>query len=126
MSRTASASIMVIGADSYFSYLMRRYVRTSAHQIQFANPGEDVLTTIRRERPVAIILGAGIPDALRRQVLHELKGDQATCEIPVILCSWQEEAPSVQVEGADLCLRMPILYEDFVAALARVGVLVGA
>lgn len=126
MSRTASASIMVIGADSHFSYLMRRYVRTSAHQIQFANPGEDALATIRRERPVAIILGADIPDAVRRKVLHELKANQATREIPVILCSWQDEALSAQAEGADLCLRMPILYEDFVAALMQVGVLVGA
>ncbi|MGC8781607.1 MAG: response regulator [Anaerolineae bacterium] len=126
MSRTAPAGIMVVGADSHFSYLMRRYMRTSAHQVHFANPGEDALAAIRRERPVAIILGAGIPDVLRRDMLHALKANQATREIPVILCSWQEEALSAQTEGADLCLPMPILYEDFVAALAQVGVLVGA
>jgi|YNPBryantNP2012_1023418.scaffolds.fasta_scaffold00082_26 CheY-like chemotaxis protein len=126
MRRTASASIMVIGADSHFSYLMRRYVRTSAHQIVFANPGEDALTLVQQAKPVAIVLGANVPPVLCRHLLFALKANQATRQIPVILCSWQEEDPADRIEGADLHLRMPILYEDFEAALAQVGVLVDA
>lgn len=125
MSGNASASIMVIGADSHFSYLLRRYVRTSAHHIVFANPGEDVLTLAQYTQPVAIVLGAGIPETLCRAMVHALKADQATHQIPVILCFWQEEDPAERITGADLYLRMPILCEDFEAALARVGVLIG-
>ena len=122
MNQASRAGIMVIGGDSHFSYLMRRYVRTSSHQIIFANPGEDVLALAQREKPAAIVLEAGIPDSMGWHMLRVLKTNQSTSKIPVILCSWLDEEQRGLGEGADVYLRMPILYEDFEAALSRIGI----
>lgn len=122
MNQTAQVGIMVIGADSHFSYLMRRYVRTIAHQIIFANPGEDMLALVQREKPAAIVMEASIPDSMCWHMLRVLKTNQITSKIPVILCSWLDEEQRGQEEGADVYLRMPILYEDFEVALSHIGI----
>jgi CheY-like chemotaxis protein len=121
MNQATLAGIMVVGSDSHFSYLMRRYVRTSSHQIIFANPGKDVLALARREKPAAIVLEADLPDNMGWHTLRALKADQTTGKIPVILCSWLDEKERGSKEGADVYLQMPILYEDFGAALSHIG-----
>jgi len=117
MDQTENNRIMVIGGDTYFSYLMQRYVKSSAHQIVFANLGEDVRTQARYEKPSAIVLVVGPPEAIGWHTLQLLKTDQEVGKTPVIVCSWlDEEAHSLEM-GADFYLRMPILYADFEAAL---------
>jgi CheY-like chemotaxis protein len=115
--------IMVVGDDSSFCYLMRRYALKSAHPIVFAYLGEDALALAQRENPAAIVLEVGLPGTMGWDVLRLLRAHQATCNIPVVLCSWLDEGDCSLHEDADVYLRKPILYEDFLAALADVGVL---
>jgi len=117
MDQTANNRIMVIGGDSHFTYLMQRYVRTSAHQIAFATLGEDVLAQARCEKPAAIVLEVEPPETIGWHTLQILKADQEVGKIPVIVCSWMDEEAHSLGLGADFYLRMPILYADFEAAL---------
>ena len=122
MVEPAGATIMVIGNDSNFCYLMRRYVRQSAHQIIFAYQGEDAVSIAQREAPSAIILEVDLPESAGWSVLKELKANHATSSIPVLLCSWQADETRGLVHGADIHLRKPVLYEDFMTALGRLGI----
>jgi DNA-binding response OmpR family regulator len=117
MDQTANNQIMIIGGDSHFTYLMQRYVRTSAHQIVFTTLGEDALARARCEKPAAIVLEVEPPGTIGWHTLQVLKADQEVGKIPVIVCTWlDEEAHSLDL-GADFYLRMPILYADFETAL---------
>jgi DNA-binding response OmpR family regulator len=117
MDQTANNLIMIIGGDSHFTYLMQRYVRTSAHQIVFTTLGEDALARARCEKPAAIVLEVEPPGTIGWHTLQVLKADQEVGKIPVIVCTWlDEEAHSLDL-GADFYLHMPILYADFEAAL---------
>jgi hypothetical protein len=40
----------------------------------------------------------------------------------VVLCSWHDESKHGLEAGANACLRMPILYENFQNVLANTGV----
>ena len=111
---------MIIGRDSHFSYLMQRFVRTSAHQAIPANPGDDALALAKREKPIAIVLEVDAPETTGWRVLRTLKSDPEAGKIPVMVCSWQDESARGLAERADVCLRMPILYTDFEAALATI------
>ncbi len=117
-----TAKIMVIGDDSSFCYLMRRYALKSALPVVFAYMGEDALALVRHENPAAIVLEVGRPGTAGWDVLRSLKTNQVTCDIPVILCSWLDEEDCGLGVGADVYLRKPILYEDFLSALASVGI----
>src|SRR6266508_6337631 len=120
MDETTNKRIMIVGGDSHFSYLMQRFVRTSAHQIISVNLGEDVLALAKGKKPVAIVLDVDIPETVGWQTLRTLKADPDVGRIPVIACSWLDESARGLAEGADVYLRMPILYSDFGAALATI------
>jgi CheY-like chemotaxis protein len=120
MDQTTNNRIMIVGGDSHFAYLMQRFVRTSAHQIIPVNLGEDVLALARREKPIAIVLEVDLPETAGWHILRTLKADVEVGRIPVIACSWQAEEARGLTEGAEIYLRMPILYPDFEAALAAI------
>ncbi len=118
MSQSINKRVMIVGGNVHFSYLMQRYVRTSDHQVISANLGEDVLALARSEKPAAIVLEVDRPETIGWHTLRALKADPETLRIPIILCSWLDEEARGRAEGADLFLRMPILYSDFGVALA--------
>jgi CheY-like chemotaxis protein len=122
MDQATGATIMVVGDDSSFCYLMRRYAKKGTHRIVFAYSGEEALTLARREKPAVVVLEAGRPGTMGWSVLRALREDQITHDIPVVLCSWWDEEEQGLEEGADVYLRKPILYEDFLTALADVGI----
>jgi DNA-binding response OmpR family regulator len=119
--RISTKIIMVIGSDLHFCYLMRRYVRESAHPLLFAGPDDKALELAQRGKPSMIILEAGLLDARGQQMIRTLKTNHNTCHIPIIMCSWQDEDSQKVEEGADLYLRMPILYGDFLTAINYLG-----
>jgi CheY-like chemotaxis protein len=121
MSRHAHGPILVVAHDAGFCYLMRRYADESARQVVFAYLGEEALDLARRKAPAAIVLAFGPLDTTSWSVLRELKSEPSTCGIPVVLCAWPEDEARGREEGADAYLCMPVLYADFVAALAAVG-----
>lgn len=125
MDQAAPAKVMVIGDDSHFCYLMRRYIRQSAHQIAFAYQGEDVLDIAHREKPAAIILEVDHPGSAGWLVLKALKSDELTSCIPVVLCSWRDDNDADLRKAdhkAEIYLQKPILYADFKAALDQLGI----
>ena len=118
----ATASIMVIGYDSDFCYLMHRYAIKSAYRIVLSRLGQDALVLARREKPAAIMLEVDASGAICWGVLRALKADPGTRDIPVVICSWLDQEEGSLEDGADVYLQKPILYEDFVTALTNVGV----
>jgi DNA-binding response OmpR family regulator len=120
MYQTSNNQIMIAGGDSHFLYLMQRYVRRSAYEIISANLGDDLLALARCEKPVAIVLEVDLPETIGWQVLRALKADPEVVKIPVIVCSWLDEEGRGLAQGADIYLRMPILYADFETALESI------
>jgi len=117
MNHITKKRIMIVGKDSRFSYLLQRFVRTSAYRAIPVNLGDDVLAFARDEKPVAIVLEVDTPQVVGWNALRALKSDPDAGRIPVIVCSWLDESARGLAEGADMYLRMPFLYEEFGAAL---------
>lgn len=111
---------MIVGRDSHFLYLMQRYVRTSAHPIVSANLGEDILALAKSKQPAVIILEVEQPETIGWQTLQTLKADPQVGRTPIIVCSWLDDQVRGLAEGANIYLRLPILYADFCIALAAV------
>jgi len=120
MDEIANKRIMIVGKDSHFSYLLQRFVRRSAHRVIPVNLGDDVLSLARYEKPVVIVLEVDMPETIGWHTLRTLKSDPEAGRIPVIVCSWQDESARGLAEGADIYLRMPILYKEFGAALTSI------
>ena len=75
-------------------------------------PSVGALGTITSATPLVLMA-----ETIGWHTLQELKTDQEVGQIPVIVCSWLDEEARGLEQGADIYLRMPILYADFDIAL---------
>ncbi len=112
---------MVIGNDTHFCYLIQSYIRESTRQALITSWVDDALALARREQPAAIVMEIDHPGNHGWYFLRELKSEITTSRIPVVLCSWLDEQKRGHEEGAAACLRMPILYKDFISVLTEIG-----
>jgi len=119
--KAAASTIMVIGINSDFTYLMQYYTRKSGRQALVSSPDKEALTLAKREKPAVVVLEADLAGAVGWDVLQALKADQTTCHIPVVVCSWLDEATSELAERAACYLQKPISYQDFLTALVHIG-----
>jgi DNA-binding response OmpR family regulator len=117
MTQISSERIMIVSRDVHTSYLLQRFVRTSSRQVIAAVHSDDVLSLARCEKPVAIVLEVDTPETIGWRMLRTLKSDPETKQIPVMICSWLDDSARGLAEEADVYLRMPMLYEEFGAAL---------
>jgi DNA-binding response OmpR family regulator len=115
-------TLLLAASDPNSTYLLRRYAEQSGFEIAHTSANKDVLALARRIRPAAIILETGLPGMMDWSLLQALKAHKATCRVPVLVYWWAEEDVDDQAQDVAGYLQHPVLYEDFLAALTRVGV----
>ena len=120
MSQPTVLKVMLVEDDPQFVYLLQRYARSSGCQlVHTGSAGEAVLLALK-ERPDLILLDTILGATEGWQILRALKADPTACKIPVFVCSASEAALRAYEEQADGCLLKPVMYEDFLAALAEI------
>lgn len=117
------APVLLIDSDPAFSYLIGRYVERSGHTFAHSN-GANALSAVMSLQPAVIVIGAPAPASW--DLLRQLRTDGRTRAIPLVLCSALVDQERAWREGAIVCLAKPVMYDDFLAALASVGVPVPA
>ena len=122
MPDAATPMVMIVGEDSEFVYLMQRYVSQRGYSVSVAHPGSSTVDTVREKAPVAILVDIESPQAKGWDILRMLKADRATCDIPVVICSWLDEETHSLQEGATAHLQKPVMYDDVLATLQDVCV----
>ena len=136
------STVMIMGHNPEFKYLIQRYVRRSGHRAVLVDSLKELLAAALQETPVAIILETDTPQEIGRSILTTLKSDRLTCDVPVVVCSWLDLGPALRgAEGPALSeaegpqgsqrngvayLRKPVLYGDLVSALTDTGVSIRA
>jgi CheY-like chemotaxis protein len=119
---TQAVPLVMIVEDNVDSmYLMERFTRTSGCRALGTTSGEKVLNLARQERPAVIFLDLMLPGMSGWEVLQALRADPLTCPIPIILCTALNEADRAHEAGVGY-LHKPIYYQDFLTALADVGI----
>jgi CheY-like chemotaxis protein len=87
--------------------------------------GQDVVELARQIKPAVVIAEAELPGTMQGwEAVRALRTDRETCNIPVIICSWLQEA-NVDALVGEVTGHLPkpeLLYEDFEAALRETGV----
>ena len=111
-------------ADPFLARLLERYGEASGLTVVRAKVGQELLNLARALKPDIIIVDPELPGTLRGwEAVRAVRSESTLEHIPVLTCSWLSEADAYALAGdADSHLQKPDLhYEDFVAALASVG-----
>jgi CheY-like chemotaxis protein len=112
--------ILLASRDQQLAYLLQRYAGNCDCQMLQAEYGASLMRAIAQNRPNVILLDVSQTNAEGRLALRELKSQSGTRFIPVILCATSEtDWLDCEAEGR---LLQPILFSEFVSAVAETGI----
>lgn len=114
-----SMVILSIDDDSQVISLYERYLKPQGYQVLPCTNPHLAVAKAKSVHPIAITLDIMMPEKDGWQVLHELKSDPATRNIPVLICSILEDEEKGVNLGASDYLVKPFLQDDLVNAVAR-------
>jgi two-component system, chemotaxis family, response regulator PixH len=87
-----------------------------------AQSGEEALAAIARQRPDVIVLDVVLPGCSGFEVCRELKTNDGTSEIPIVICSTKGGEMDKfwgMKQGADAYLTKPIDQDEFVRTVKQ-------
>ena len=113
--------VLAIDDDPNVLYLLQENLTEAGYQVIGAAHGTEGLQQARQLKPLAIILDILMPHKDGWQVLHELKADVATRDIPVILLSIVDQKDLGYRLGAFDYLLKPFDREAILATLRRIS-----
>ncbi len=111
--------ILAIDDDPDVIYLLQENLGEAGYRVAGALGGEEGMQKARKLRPFAITLDIMMPNKDGWQVLHDLKTDAATRDIPIIVLSIVDKKALGYRLGADDYLVKPLDSEAVLAALNR-------
>jgi signal transduction histidine kinase/ActR/RegA family two-component response regulator len=115
--------VVVIEDDRPSLDLLTAYLHSAALQVTAARDGQSGLEAVRRVRPSAVLLDIRLPGIDGWAVLHALKAEPQTRDIPVIVVSIADERSRGASAGAAAYLVKPVSRDDLLSALAAAGAL---
>lgn len=122
-SQVNKQTCMCVDLDPDFYYLIQSYAERSGLCALHVGQASETLHLARQIHPAVICLERGQhSNQPVRDVLNALKTDQETAPIPIILFSWLDEEDKSSKSGADVYVKKPLMYVDFLDALAAVGI----
>ncbi len=116
-------AIVLIDDDRASLELLTAYLEGLAVRVVRAHDGAEGLAAVRQLTPAAVVLDIRLPGMDGWEVLRQLRADQATRDLPVVVVSILDEKARGLALGADAYLIKPVAKDDLVRALQTVGVL---
>lgn len=113
--------VLAIDDDPDAIYLLRENLSEVGYQVVGATNGDEGVQKAKEIQPFAITLDITMPHKDGWQVLHDLKTDPATRDIPVIMLTMvDKKLLGYRLEAADYLLK-PVDNQAMVAALQRLS-----
>jgi signal transduction histidine kinase/CheY-like chemotaxis protein len=113
--------LLAIDDDPNMLYLLQENLSEAGYQVVGIERSEESLQKARDLKPLAIILDILMPHKDGWQVLHELKSDIATRDIPIIVLSIVDQKDLGYRLGAFDYLLKPFDRETILTALSRIS-----
>ncbi|MFA6536643.1 MAG: response regulator [Candidatus Paceibacterota bacterium] len=83
----AKAKVLIIEDDKFFIDLLAKRLSQAGFAVLFANDGKSGIAIIKTEKPAVVLLDVLLPETDGFEVLSQIKADESTKAIPVILLS---------------------------------------
>jgi PAS domain S-box-containing protein len=119
--RSGAKVVLAIDDDPNVVYLLQENLADAGYTVVGASSGQDGLRMARTLQPRAITLDIMMPGTDGWQVLHALKTDPQTREIPVVLISIVDQKELGFRLGATDYIVKPFEREALIGALARIA-----
>lgn len=112
--------LLVVDDDKNYMALFQRYLSGTQWTVMGANDGIEALDFIAKRKPSVISVDVCMPNEDGWGLMHRLKKDPSTRDIPIIVCSALEQSFMATALGADGYLAKPVSKKMLVDALEKV------
>lgn len=116
-------TLLLISGNQQLLYLITRYGERSGCRVLGAETVEQAAALIGQERPAAVLLHLLSTPGQGWESLQQLKGLAPAAGLPIVIISAVADEARARAEGATYWLWQPVMYADFLAALADTAVL---
>ncbi|MCC5789089.1 MAG: PAS domain S-box protein [Opitutales bacterium] len=99
---SAPAHILLVDDNTKAREVTARILRKAGHKVEEATAGEEALRCVNTNPPLLILLDIVLPGLSGYEVLHRLRANPTTQNIPVVFLSSQKISPEDHAEGLDL------------------------
>ena len=117
--------ILIIDDEPFVVRILQTNLKMEGYEVITANDGEQGLQAARRELPNLIILDVMLPKMSGWEVLTELRADEATRNIPVLILTVIHEMERPEQEKASLAQMFLTKPFEPMALIAAVHELLG-
>lgn len=115
---TARDALLVVDNNASFIDLFRRYLARQAWNVLGATSTAEARQILSDLQPAVIVLDVMMPREDGWELLHDLRENAITKQIPVIICSVLNEPDLALTLGANAYLAKPVSQQDLMQALA--------
>ncbi len=118
------APVLVLEDDRQTLFLYEKYLSRSGFQVLPVRTVDEARRTLQRVRPAAVVLDIMLEGETSWGFLSELKSNEATRDIPVLVVTLMDREQKARALGADEFWLKPVVEEQLLrklAAMARVG-----
>ena len=113
-----AGAILVIEDDAGIRETLSDFLRSEGFRVDLARDGVEGLERIAAHRPDLVLVDMFMPGMGGGQFMARLRGDEATCSLPVLLMTGSRPTGEM-VAAADAVLRKPFELDDLLAAVRR-------
>jgi len=114
--------VLLIEDDEASQYIYGTLLRRHGFDVRSARFGGAGLDAARADPPDVVLLDLGLPGVDGFHVLRELKGDPATCHVPVVVITvhaFEHDRERAMAAGCDVFLAKPLPPSELLAILRR-------
>ncbi|QRN96972.1 response regulator [Archangium violaceum] len=118
------APVLVLEDDRQTLFLYEKYLERSGFQVLPVRTVDEARRTLQRVRPAAIVMDVMLEGETSWGFLSELKGNEATRDIPTLVVTLMDREHKARALGADEFWLKPVVEEQLLrklAAMARTG-----
>ncbi|HYO57819.1 ATP-binding protein [Archangium sp.] len=118
------APVLVLEDDRQTLFLYEKYLSRSGFQVLPVRTVEEARRTLQRVRPAAVVLDIMLEGETSWGFLSELKSNEATRDIPVLVVTLMDREQKARALGADEFWLKPVAEEQLLrklASMARTG-----
>ncbi len=112
--------ILVVDDEPHIGELLRYQLERAGYEVLVARRGEEALVIARREHPDLITLDILLAGMDGFEVLEQLKSDERTADIPVVIISIVAEKENLMAMGAVGFLPKPLGEEELLRTLGQI------
>ena len=103
--------ILIVDDDPAITTLLKMSFELEGHVVMTAASGPEALELARRIHPAAMVVDVMMPEMDGLELVRQLRGNEATADIPIVCCSARTMARDIQAgleAGADDYLSKPV------------------